>query len=442
MLEIETVCPESLAAELELAPQDQLWRWNGQAVADVLDLRLLEKAAQMVLEIRKFSSGQTWEIELEKDPDEPLGIEVRHPQPRSCCNNCLFCFVRQQPPGLRPSLSVRDDDYRFSYLYGAYITLTNVTAQDWQRIVQWQLSPLYVSVHATEPHVRQHLMGHSQPLPVLPHLQRLVDAGICLHTQIVLCPGYNDGPVLSRTIGDLAALGPNILSVAVVPVGVTAWRQGLQSLTPVDERIAAQVITEINIWQEYLRPQRGCGWVYAADEMYLLAGQSLPEVAAYDDLCQLENGVGMMALFAEESQEILQEATPLGSFGVACVTGERFGPYLAAFARQLQERTGVAIQVIPVANGLFGASVTAAGLVSGQDVATALQNALQAEDLVLVPEVMLDHSGKRFLDDWTLADLAAACGRTVQMIPATPAGLLEALEEWSWGHDQEPQAGS
>lgn len=425
MLEIVGVEPGSIAEELELEPGDSILSVNGHVVGDLLDFQVHAAGEELLLEVRKHD-GELWDLELEKDADADLGLHFEHPEPTQCGNNCIFCFVHQLPKGMRRTLYVKDEDYRFSYLYGSYVTLTNVTGADIERIVSQRLSPLYVSVHATDEQLRTRLLGRQGP-PILELLKRLAGAGIEIHTQVVLCPGINDGRELERTIEDLAVLYPWVLSLAVVPVGLTGYRRRLPDLRPPTAAEARAILTAIHGYQE--RFLRGCGsrFVFAADELYLKAGVEFPPLAAYEDLAQVENGVGLIPQFRAEAAEALAEATPLQVPAVATFTGESARGELARFAAELAARTGTTIHLYPVRNDFFGGHVSVTGLLTGKDVLRALKGKPLGQAL-LVPDVVLREGDEVFLDDISLADLERELGVKVVKVASTPWGLLDGLE--------------
>jgi putative radical SAM enzyme (TIGR03279 family) len=341
-----------------------------------------------------------------------LGLAVEDAPTRTCGNACTFCFVDQLPRGLRPSLYVKDEDYRLSFSYGNYVTLTNLSDEDYGRIATQRLSPLYVSVHATDDAVRRAMLGNDEAPPILPSLRRLTDAGIRVHAQAVLCPGVNDGDVLERTLEGLFGLGDAIESVAVVPVGLTAHREGLPAIAELSGDDAGRALDTVARWQErHLAAGRG-RTVYAADELYMRAGRALPPREDYDDLPQLENGVGLLRSFEAE----LEERAPLlgdrvdPPLSVVLVTGKLAAGFIAeAVERVLGGVDGLTVQVVASGNTLLGPSVTVAGLLSGADMAEALRGATQ-NDVHLLPGAAFNDDGVS-LDDMTPEEVAAAAGR-------------------------------
>jgi len=425
MLEIVAVDPGSIAEELELEAGDSLLSVNGHVIRDLLDFSLHAAAEELLLEVQK-RDGELWDLELEKDVDADLGLHFEHPEPTQCGNNCIFCFVHQLPKGMRRTLYVKDEDYRFSYLYGSYVTLTNVSEEDIERIIVQRLSPLYVSVHATDDQLRSRLLGRQGP-SILELLRRLSGAGIEIHTQVVLCPGINDGRELERTIEDLVELYPWVLSLAVVPVGLTGYRQRLPELRPLTEVEARTVIELVHRYQERFRRSCGSRFVYAADEIYLKARIDLPPLAAYEDLAQIENGVGLVALFRSQAKEVLGEAAPLQVPAVAIITGESAGDELARFTEELSAKTGTTILLYVVRNAFFGGHVSVTGLLTGHDIIRELKGKPLGNAL-LVPDVVLREGEDLLLDDLSLSDLERELGVDVIKVPSTPWGVLEGLE--------------
>ena len=425
MLEILAVEAGSIAAELGIRPGDRLLKVNGEPIAHLVDYLVEESSELLELEIER-ADGELWELELEHDSDDPLGLILPHPEPVQCGNNCIFCFVHQLPRGMRRSLYIKDEDFRFSYLYGAYITLTNVSEADYERILAKHLSPLYISVHATDNELRCRLLGKQVPA-ILPQMQRLVDGGIELHTQVVVCPGINDGAQLARTCADLAALGPNVRSLAVVPVGLTSHRQRLPELRVHTREEAAELVDWIESQQKELLGRLGTRFLYAADELYLKSGRAFPQLAAYEDLAQIENGVGLIAQFRAHAAEVLAEATPLELPPVSLVTGHSAATDVRAFADSLKERCGIDLRVHAVENRFFGGQVTVTGLLTGRDLVEQL-SAMSLGKVLLVPDVMLREGEMTFLDDLSISDLAVRLGVEVEVIPSDPWGIWDMLD--------------
>jgi putative radical SAM enzyme (TIGR03279 family) len=431
---VEKVIPGSIAAELEIEAGDRLLAINGHTVRDIIDYSFYSAELELALDIVK-ADGEQWAVELERDEGEQLGLIFSPPVPERCGNKCVFCFVHQLPRGLRAPLYVKDEDYRLSFLYGNYVTLANITSSDLARIKEQRLSPLYLSVHATMPDVRQRLLGKKGIQPILPLMVELASAGIIMHTQVVLCPGLNDGAVLERTVEDLVKLYPRVASVAIVPVGLTRHRKGLPLIEPVTASYARQFV---DIWQprsRELADRLGEPVLFLADEFYIKAGLDFPPLEDYGDLPQLENGVGMIPLFLAEVEEVLAMAEPLCPATVTVVTGESAYSYLADYLAELGKRTGVSFQLLAVPNRLFGENVTVTGLVAGHDIFEHLKGR-KLGDMVLVPDVMIKEGEGVFLDDMSVVDLEESVGVPVVVVESTPAGIYGAVAEGRPGHGE------
>ena len=424
---IESVMPGSIAEELEIETGDRLISVNGNPLRDVIDYNYFTSEDELLLELEK-ADGELWELEVEREEGEPLGITFPAPEPSRCGNNCVFCFVHQLPKGLRRPLYVKDEDYRLSFLYGNYVTLANIGRKELERIKEQRLSPLYISVHATDPLLREQLLGKRNILPILDVMRELAEARISMHTQIVLCPGLNDGEAFARTVEDLARMHPWVASLAVVPVGLTGHRSKLPALTPVDRVFAASFVGEWGPKCDELAERLGEPFLFLADEFYIKGRLPFPPLESYGDLPQIENGVGMIPLFLSEAEQVLEEAEHLGHGRITVVTGESPYRYLAEFLDRLSETTGASITPVAVKNRLFGGAVTVTGLVSGRDIVAALQG-VELGDLVLVPDVMIKEGEGMFLDDLTLEQLESELGKPVLVVESTPFGIYDALVE-------------
>lgn len=424
---VESVVPGSIAEEMEIEPGDRLLAINGQPLRDIIDYNYYTADEEMVLDLRK-PSGEEWEIEIERDSGEPLGLIFAAPTPTQCGNKCVFCFVHQLPKGLRRPLYVKDEDYRLSFLYGNYVTLSNIGRDELARIIEQRLSPLYISVHATNPALREQLLGRTGILPILSVMEELAAARITMHTQVVLCPGLNDGAELERTVNDLAALRPWVASLAIVPVGLTSHRQGLPDLQPVTAAYAERFIDR---WQpEAVRLAKRFGepFLFLADEFFIKAGVPFPPLAGYGDLPQIENGVGMIPLFLDQANRVLRRARPLKPITVTTATGESPYRYLADFLAGLSQKTGCTVVPVAIPNRLFGETVTVTGLVAGRDIIAELAER-ELGAAVVIPDVMLKEGEGVFLDDLTVADLEVALHTRVVVAEATPAGIYDMLRQ-------------
>jgi len=424
---VDRVMPGSIAEELEVEPGDRLISVNGHPLRDVIDYNYFGADDVLDLELEK-ADGELWEVEVEREEGESLGLSFQAPSPARCGNNCVFCFVHQLPKGLRSPLYVKDEDYRLSFLYGNYVTLANIGRAELDRIKEQRLSPLYISVHATEPALRESLLGKSGILPILDVMKELAEARITMHTQIVLCPGLNDGEPFAHTVQDLARMHPLVASLAVVPVGLTEHRKNLPPLTPLTKDFAASFIGEWGGKAQLLADRLGEPFLFLADEFYIKGDIPFPALETYGELPQLENGVGMIPLFLSEAEQVLEDAEPLGEARVTVVTGESPYRYLADFLERLSGATGTSIIPVAVNNRLFGPTVTVTGLVCGKDIVAALQGR-ELGDLVLVPDVMMKEGEGVFLDNLTLDDLERELGTPVQVVESTPYGIYDALVE-------------
>lgn len=422
---IEKVMPDSVASELEIEAGDRLLAINGHRLRDIIDYNFFSADEELTLEVVK-SDGEVWEIEVERDESEPLGLMFPAPVPAQCGNKCVFCFVHQLPKGLRAPLYVKDEDYRLSFLYGNYVTLANIGRSEIERIKEQRLSPLYISVHATDPMLREKLLGKSGIVPILEVMEELAAARITMHTQVVLCSGINDGSFLEQTVNDLAALYPLVASLAVVPLGLTRHRKGLPELRPVTSDYAADLIAAWQPRAKELAGRLGEPFLFLADEFFIKAGLPFPPIEEYGDFPQVENGVGMVPLFLDEAAEVLDEARPLPPATITVVTGESPYQYLSDFLRNLGQKTGITFRPVAIRNRLFGDSVTVTGLVSGRDIIDGLRE-VEVGDLVLIPDVMLKEGEGVFLDDLSVADLQEALHKETVVVESTPWGIYRAI---------------
>jgi putative radical SAM enzyme (TIGR03279 family) len=412
MVRIAEVLPGTIADELALEIGSRVVRINGERVRDALDFRFLEVDGYLEVEIAAPDGGAAV-YEIEKDPGESLGIVTAADCVRQCANKCVFCFIDGNPAGARDTLYLKDDDFRLSFTYGSYVTLTNLGPRGLARLIEQRLSPLYVSVHATEPGVRESLLGVPRGGEIVAELRALLAGGIDVHTQIVLCPGWNDGAHLDRTIDDLWQLGPGVLSLSVVPVGLTRYNLDRPvRLLHHDEARAA--IDQVERARRRAVRERGTGWAYVGDEMFFIAERALPSAAYYDDWPLTENGVGAVRTLLDAFPAGLRTLPRLDGRRIAVVTGTRMAPVLAPLVERINARAGGRAEVVPVTNGYFGATVTTAGLLAGEDIRAALD--VQAWDAVLLPAEALNDDG-RFIDDVALDQLTAALA-PLRVLPA------------------------
>ena len=400
---------------------------GGHAVEDVLDYRFFgyDQDPELVLEA---PGGSRRMVRVKKPEGEELGLNFETylmDEPRPCSNHCLFCFVDQMAPGCRDTLYFKDDDARLSFLMGNYITLTNLSPREIQRIIDLRISPINVSVHATDPRLRSVLLGNKAGGESLEAMRRFGQAGIIMNGQIVLCPGYNDGDQLQRTMEDMAAWGFN--SCSIVPVGLTKFREGLSKLKPVDRETAGQVIDQVDAFGKICLERYGSRMFFCSDELYLRAGRELPGEEYYEDYVQIENGVGMLrSLISEFEAGLRLEDGGIDASPYTIATGVSARPYLQALADKAREKAGVVGQVIAIVNNFFGHSIDVAGLITGGDLIAQLEGKPLGQRL-LIPVNMLRHGGDVFLDDLRVADVERALGVPVTVVEQDGFDLLDAM---------------
>jgi putative radical SAM enzyme (TIGR03279 family) len=425
---VASVRPRSAAARAGLRPGDRIVAINGAPLRDAIDFHFHAGEARLRLQIER--EGRTRYHGIERGRGQ-VGLELEAPRPgeiATCANKCVFCFIHQLPKGMRKSLYVKDDDFRLSFLHGNYITLTDLEEAELRRIEEQRLSPLYVSVHATEPDLRHRLLG--QPAlrgELMPRMERLAKAGIVMHAQIVLVPDWNDGGHLERSVRDLARLHPQVATTAVVPVGLTRHRERLPQLRTLTDEEARRLAEIVEAWQEEFLRSLGSRFVWASDEVYLQAGRGLPRTAAYEGFPILEDGVGLVRRFTDT---FAQAARRLPSRldvprRVTIVTGEMFAPLLRRLLADLSVR-GLEVTVAPIANEWFGRGIGVAGLLTGRDI----REQLAGRDLgerVLVPAVAVRDGDGVFLDDVTPPELSTALGVSMHVVEATGSALIAAL---------------
>jgi putative radical SAM enzyme (TIGR03279 family) len=407
LIEIVDIAPGSTAERLNIKPGDSILSINKKAVSDVIDYQFL--VADEHVTVKLFTAeGRSRTVSVDKDPDDTLGLSFAPLSITRCRNKCIFCFVDQMPPGCRKSLYVKDDDFRASFLYGNYITLGALSEADWQRIFTQRLSPLYISVHATDPALRSSILRNKKAPDIMMSRKRLAAGGIRMHTQVVLSPGVNDGLHLQKTLEDLAGLFPAIASIAVVPVGLTAFRTGLFPLRAFTRREARDVIDRITRFGARFKRQHGTRLAFASDEFYIKAGALVPPVSFYEDLPQIENGVGMVADFLRDAGR-MRPTAGIEPVTATVVTGASFSPVLKDALGRLKRVTGLTLRLVTVRNGFFGPSVTVAGLLTGSDIAAALAGK-RLGDMVFIPEDALKEDDNIFLDGMSLDRLGNLLG--------------------------------
>jgi putative radical SAM enzyme (TIGR03279 family) len=422
VIRIQAVAPGSLGAELGLVPGTELLAVNGRALDDFLDWEFLTADERFALAAR-LPTGQELEYDIERPEGLPMGVTLEPPRIRRCGNHCDFCFVDGNPAGLRAPLYIRDDDYRLSFRYGNFATLTNLKPWDVERIVEYRLAPLYVSVHATEPTIRRWLLRNPTAPEIIPQLERFAARGITFHTQVVLVPGVNDGAELTRTLGDLYAVGPAILSVSVVPVALTEFskRHLVREPTAADCRAALATVDRI---ATRALTERGTPWCYGADDLYLQAREPLPPAEWYGDFEQRENGVGAVRYLQTRIAAARDRLPPLAGKRIGVVTGTAMGPLMPAVLADLAAATGAEIELIVVANTLFGPTVTTAGLLPAAAIEAALLERRDL-DLALVPAEAVNDD-LRFIDDREAAALAARVPMPLRLSADFADALVEA----------------
>ena len=395
MVRVSRVLPGSICEEMGVIPGTELLTVNGRELADFLDWEFLTADDELVIEAR-LPGGEEIVYEVERPEGEALGVELEPPTVRRCANRCEFCFIEGLPKGLRKPLYVRDDDYRLSFAYGNFATLSNMKERDIQRILEYRLSPLYVSVHATPWEARKKLLNNPRVPNIVEQLTRLAEGGIQFHGQMVIVPGLNDADILEASLTDLWNFGDACLSVALVPVGVTQFSH-LYDGRPMDAENAGRILDAVHRWEARALAERGDRWVYGSDELYLLSNYPLPDAEHYGDFSQIENGVGSVASLRPRVADGLDELPRLDGKHIGVVTGVSMAPIMPALLDAITERTGARFSLIPTENSLFGPTTTTAGLLVGADIRRALADRTDL-DLALIPAETINDDGL-FLDD-------------------------------------------
>lgn len=424
-IKIAKVCPGSQAEKLGFLPGDLLLSVNSYKLRDPIDFLFHSSDNSLYIKVKR--NGENINVQTVREEGREFGIDFEPFKVLTCKNNCMFCFVKQLPRGLRRTLYIKDDDYRMSFLYGNYVTLTNLKDEDKRRIIEQRLSPLYISVHSTNRALRNKLLGNSKTPDILKELKYFTDNKIRFHTQIVVCPGYNDKKELSKTISDLHRFYPYILSIAVVPVGLTLYQE--RSIRPVGEEEAKDILNVIGYFQRKFRKKHGDPFVYGADELYIKAKIPFPKLRDYRDLPQIENGVGMVPLFLNRIKNLKIPKSLPRNKRFLTFTGVSFYPFLKKFADTLFLKENLMIEVISVENTFFSPSITVAGLLTGTDVIRALLDKIGNQEMFLVPDVVLKDGENMLLDDMTLEDMEKTLGIPAKKIDSTPEGLIRGLQE-------------
>ncbi|MBW4521265.1 MAG: TIGR03279 family radical SAM protein [Scytolyngbya sp. HA4215-MV1] len=433
---ITHVLPDSIAAEIGFEKGDQLVSINGQKPRDLIDYQFL--CADEFLEIEVLdTTGKPHQVEIEKDYDEDLGLEFEtalFDGLIQCNNRCPFCFIDQQPPGMRQTLYLKDDDYRLSFLYGSYLTLTNVSEREWQRIQQMRLSPLFVSVHATDPEIRSRLLKNPRAGQILQQLQWFQTHRLQIHAQVVVCPGINDGEYLTKTLLDLAQFHtgeiPAVASVAVVPVGLTRFRPSEDELIPVSPDKAQTVIAQVQALQTKFQQQFGSTVAWLADEWFLIAGQALPPESHYEDYPQIGNGVGSIRQFLKQfqtaAQQLPRQISPKRKF--IWVVGNSVEQAFQPIVQRLNQVQGLEVEMVAIASQYWGQTITVTGLLTGHDLLATLHNRALG-DGILLPSLMLKHDDVRFLDDMTVETVAQKLGARILPVHGAEGLITTCMHE-------------
>lgn len=404
MVRVLKVQPDSIAAELGIVPGTELVSVDGRPLEDFLDWEFLTADDAFELEA-KFPDGEHVVFEIEREGGDPMGIELEPPNVRRCANRCEFCFIEGLPKGLRKPLYIRDDDYRLSFAYGNFATLSNLKERDIARILEYRLSPLYVSVHATPWEARKVLLNNPRVPNILEQLKLLTAGGIQFHGQMVVVPGLNDGDVLEQSLADLYSFGEHCISVALVPVGLTQFSH-IYTGKSMDRANAAAILDAADRWAQKAERERGEPWVYGSDELYLLAGRELPAAEHYRDFAQIENGVGAVTSLRDRVRDGLGRLPRLDGRRIGIVTGSAMATLMPPLLEQLTAATGAVFEMIPTTNSLFGPTVTTAGLLVGADISRALGDRADL-DLALIPAETINDAGI-FLDDATFVGVREA----------------------------------
>ena len=430
MIKIKSLDKNSIAHKAKLRPDDVVVAFDGQPVADMLDVAYYDSQSDFSITVDR--NGKRLSFDVHKDVNSPMGwdfYDESYIEPRWCANKCVFCFVDQLPTGQRKTLYVKDDDWRLSFVSGNFVTLTNISDGDIARIKQKKFSPLYVSVHATDDDLRRKLLGNPKARPIMPLLTELAQSGITMYTQVVMCPDLNDGAVLQQTMADLFFLYPAVQNLAVVPVGLTKHRCGLSPIDPVSQQVAAATVDAVEQFDAQCFAKTGRHFVYCSDEMYIYAKRELPPFDYYGDFEQLENGVGLVADLRYQFDLAFADATSAKQGSFTVVTGQAAEPFINQLISRAKSRfPALNVNVVAISNQFFGETVTVAGLVVGADIVQQLSARTDVGDTLLLPRVMLRETEDVFLDGMTLQQLVQITGKKV-IITADGYELCQAILE-------------
>jgi len=426
---IVSVLRNSIAQELEIEPGDELISVNGASIQDYIDYKFQISDDEIELEIKK-PNGEVWEFEIEKEYDEDLGIIFENPlmdNIKVCSNKCVFCFIDQMPKGMRKTLYLKDDDTRLSFLYGNFITLTNLSDDEINRIIRYRISPIKVSVHATDLNLRNEMMGKKDGKDVMIYLKKLADGGITVDCQIVLCKDINDKEVLNNTIDDLIKLYPSVRSVAVVPVGLTDYRDKLYKLNKFDKESSLELINQIVKKQNYLLQKHGTRFVFIADEFYVLSESEFPAYDSYEDFDQIENGIGLFRLLEREIDDSINNIKKIEDTNkrFTIVTGAAAYDIMCELSNKISKKTGIEINVVKIINECFGKNITVAGLVTGKDIINQLKG--KGYKNLIIPKVMVEFEDNIFLDDIKIEDLERELDTKVYVCEVNGKKLVDLL---------------
>lgn len=425
---IVKVLKNSIAEEMELEPGDELVSVNNCSVKDYIDYKYQISDENILFEIKK-PNGEIWELEIEKEYDEDIGIVFENPlmdNIKVCSNKCIFCFIDQMPKGMRKTLYLKDDDTRLSFLYGNFITLTNLKDEEIERIIKYKISPIKVSVHTTDSNLRKYMMGNDKDIDILKYLKKLIDAGITVDCQIVLVREVNDKDQLDKTIRDLSSIHPGLRSVAVVPVGLTKFRDRLVELKLFDKESATEIVKQVTELQNELYNKLDTRFIFIADEFYITSGMNFPSYEDYEDFDQLENGIGMCRLFKQQIEDLLDEyegSEPIAD-EIAFVTGAAAYELMVEMSEKIMKKIPLKINVVKIINNFFGERITVSGLITGKDIIEQLKDKNYKN--IILPRNMINDNNV-MLDDLTIQDLEKELNTEVTVCDVDGETLLNLI---------------
>lgn len=429
-VKIAAIHDKSIAKDCNIQQGDEILSINGHNINDVLDYQFYCADTELIIDLASPKRGR-YQVEINKEEYEDIGLvfdSYLMDKQIHCKNKCIFCFIDQLPKGLRKSLYFKDDDSRLSFLFGNYITLTNITEREINRIIKMHISPINVSVHTTNPELRNKMMGNPKAGHTLQYLKQLSAAGININCQIVLCPGINDGKELERTLSDLSSLYPSLRSIAVVPVGLTRYREGLYKLKGYDKQTASEVIDIIEAFGNSFKKEHGTRLAYPADEFYIKAQRPIPSEDFYEEYAQLENGIGMISLFCSQYLQALDTMElPTKERNITIITGLAAYPFITSLIDETFKRChNLKCKVVAIRNDFFGEKIDVAGLVIGRDIISQLKSEDLGNELI-IPSIMLRREGDMFLDDLTVKDIEEELGISINIVPVDGQEFLKAV---------------